>query len=83
MKIYCTFDKVSEQYSQPWFAKNDNVAIRNLMIASRRENLPLEDIVLYSIGCYDSEKGFIFDNLKKEDVQLTKTCIPFTEKESK
>lgn len=55
--VYCTFDKVSEEYSMPWFAKNDNVARRNLMIASRRENLPLDDIILVKLGMFNTDLG--------------------------
>lgn len=60
--VYCTFDKVSEEYSMPWFAKNDNVAKRNLLIASRRENLPLEDIQLLRIGCFCNDDGTLYDS---------------------
>ena len=62
LKIYCTFDVVSEEYSQPWFAKNDNVARRNLLIASQRQNLPLQDIQLYCIGNFNTDAGFLFDS---------------------
>lgn len=61
INVYCTFDKISEEYSIPWFAKNDNVAKRNLKIASQRENLPLEDVKLLRIGSYCQEDGTLFD----------------------
>lgn len=70
IKIYCTFDKVSEEFSIPWFAKNDSVAKRNLKIASRREALPLSDIILYSIGTYDQDKGFIDETLQSVPISL-------------
>lgn len=74
--IYCTYDKVSEEFSQPWFAKNDNVAKRNLLIASRRENLPLEDINLFCIGIYDSDEGKLRD-ITNKDIFINREVLLF------
>lgn len=68
IKLYCTFDNVSEEFSVPWTAKNDNVARRNLLIAAKRQNLPLNDIKLYCIGSYSIDNGKLFDTDNPEKV---------------
>lgn len=75
MFIYCTFDKVSESYSPIWTAKNDNVAKRNIKIASMRQNLPLSDIILVKLGSYNDDLGQIegledVDPLKSVEISL-------------
>lgn len=64
IKFYVTFDKIGESYSMPFPAKNDNVAKRNMLIASKRESLPLDDIQLFCVGLYDFDNG-TFDSFSE------------------
>lgn len=81
IKIYCTYDEVSEEYSLPWFAKNDNVAKRNIQIASAREHLPLVDIKLLCLGSFDQEKGVLCNinepafNIPLDDIEQLESKV--------
>lgn len=65
MNIYCTYDKVSQTYAQPWFQPNDMAAMRALrMEVNRAETNNVlyhnaADFNLMRIGTYNPESAAI------------------------
>lgn len=56
MAIYALWDRLAEEAGPIWTARNDAVAIRNALIASKGQDVNQQDFFLYCIGEYDTEK---------------------------
>lgn len=66
-KIYTVFDSKAEAYLQPYYAKNDSVAIRLFRVAANDKehqfSISAEDYTLFRIGEFDVNNGTITTEL--------------------
>lgn len=76
MNIYCTYDKVSQTYANPWFQPNDIAAMRALRMEVNRADPQnvlyhnAKDFNLMRIGDYNPETG----QIKGWEPQLVVNC---------
>lgn len=61
MYIYCIFDKVSEEFGQPFVMKNDEMAKRAFVQYAGKSDIK-NDIVLFKIGMFDNVSGVLTDS---------------------
>lgn len=63
VKIFSVLDVKASAYSQPFFSRNTETAIRDFKVACLEEghtfNKHASDYVLHEIGSWDEEKGEI------------------------
>lgn len=61
VSMYTYYDKKAGFYNIPFYAQNDDIAVRNATIfANQKDNAILaEDLELYCVGSFDSESGVI------------------------
>lgn len=63
LRIYSIFDLKAEEFSPPFFQKNDRLAMRTVTESaqgptSMLQNYP-DDFILYRLGDFDNETGVI------------------------
>lgn len=73
MNVYCIFDKVSEEFGQPFVMKNDEMAKRSFIQYCSKSEIK-NDLILVNIGLFDNEDGSLTDLkneiiLKGEDIE--------------
>jgi len=54
--MYAMYDRVSEEFSPPFIARNDAVAVREMLTTMQNSPYP-DDFYLQAIGTYDSMTG--------------------------
>lgn len=79
--IYSIYDNVSHEFSQPWLAKNDDIAIRTYRAQISASKLKGEeeskklgynpfsesDFILYSVGTFDVSNGNLSSDIHPVD----------------
>lgn len=72
--VYAIYDSKSRSYSMPYFAINDQVALRSFMQLALDNGSEVgrnpEDFSLHQLGTYDNETGTLFDESKKLNLGL-------------
>lgn len=60
-RLYSILDSVAQDFSAPFISRTDASAVRNYrdFVSKLPENCDKRDFLLYFIGFFDSDKGFI------------------------
>lgn len=73
-RAYCIFDKLAEESSPVFTAKNDSVAFRNYKVALR--DVPSEsEFVLYYVGDFDNVKCLLFPAKEPQTISLERPVL--------
>lgn len=59
IKYFAVYDKVSDNYGEPFLAQRDEIAIRKFKWLMQAQPMIAADCELWCIGSYDFEKGIL------------------------
>lgn len=63
IKAYSVFDKTAGTFATPFFAPNDDVAIRNFRYSLKRlDDIFVEDLELYYVGFFNNDTGVFLND---------------------
>lgn len=57
--IYSMFDRVSQSFSEPFVAVNEQTAVRRFQFTMKNAPMVAQDMQLYKLGTMDTDKGIV------------------------
>lgn len=69
-QIYTVYDRIAEEYAPPWIARNDAVAVRQMLSLMKDSPFP-DDFWLFCIGVFNSDSGLIEGDKKPARVPFS------------